>query len=169
MEHFYDKIEGHFNFQNLYSEIANLAKDNYHFVEIGAWHGCSSSYMAVEIINSNKKIQFDVVDCFGDDLYEDFTKNMKPVEKYYKLIRGYSKDISKLYEDSSLDFVFIDGNHDYETVKNDLISWFPKVKNGGIIAGHDFEVKFDGVYKAVKEFFNDEQKTNITCWVFEKK
>jgi predicted O-methyltransferase YrrM len=169
MEHFYNEIQGHFNFQSLYSDIVKWAKDGYHFVEIGAWHGCSSSYMAVEIINSGKKIQFDIVDCFDDELCDDFTKNMKRVENHYKLIRGYSKDVSEQYKNSSLDFVFIDGNHDYETVMDDIKSWFPKIKKGGMIGGHDFEEKFEGVYGAVNEFFKNDYKVNVTSWIHEKK
>ena len=52
------------------------------------------------------------------------------------------------------DFLYIDGNHRYEAVKSDLINYYPRVKKGGIISGHDYE--FEGtpdVKKAVDEFF----------------
>ena len=42
------------------------------------------------------------------------------------------------FDDSSLDFVYIDGNHAYEFVRDDVASWWPKVKPGGILAGHDW-------------------------------
>jgi len=60
-----------------------------------------------------------------------------------------------LYQDHSLDFVFIDANHYYEGVKNDLDAWLPKVKDSGIIAGHDYNpVSWPGVIKAVHEVFD---------------
>lgn len=55
-----------------------------------------------------------------------------------KLIKGYSMDVVKTIEDKSLDFVFIDGNHDFQNVTNDIVEWSKKVKKGGIISGHDF-------------------------------
>jgi len=52
--------------------------------------------------------------------------------------------------DISLDFVFIDAMHTYEAVKEDIRAWFPKIRSGGIVAGHDYS--WDGVKKAVDEF-----------------
>lgn len=51
----------------------------------------------------------------------------------------------------SLDFVYIDGGHDYETVKKDLELYWPRVKIGGLLAGHDY-IREKGVYQAVNEF-----------------
>lgn len=56
----------------------------------------------------------------------------------YKIIRGWSMDALKKFKDESLDFVFIDGNHDYDFLINDLIGWSKKVRKGGIISGHDY-------------------------------
>lgn len=152
MEHIYNKIQGWFDFSSLYDEMVQKAENNSHFVEIGAWKGKSSSYMAVEIANSNKNIRFDCVDTWlgGEEvyekdpdiingsLYETFIQNMKLVEQYYKPIRMTSYDASKLYDDESLDFVFIDGAHDYNNVRLDVLSWLPKVKKGKFIGGHDY-------------------------------
>jgi len=60
--------------------------------------------------------------------------------------------------DEELDFVYIDANHEYEYVKKDLISFYPKVKDGGLIAGHDYDEgdeEKNGVIQAVNEFFKD--------------
>jgi predicted O-methyltransferase YrrM len=53
-----------------------------------------------------------------------------------------------------LDFVYIDANHDYQYVKEDIEAWYPLLKVGGVIGGHDFNWKEDGVIKAVTEFAN---------------
>ncbi len=56
------------------------------------------------------------------------------------------------------DLVFIDGNHEYTQVKEDILSWLPKVRTGGILAGHDYDPSipiFDGVKQAVDEIFGN--------------
>ena len=65
-----------------------------------------------------------------------------------------SDTAAKLFPDGYFDYVYVDGGHDYEVVKNDLMLWLSKVKKGGILAGHDYEslVAWPGVTKAVKEF-----------------
>jgi hypothetical protein len=52
-----------------------------------------------------------------------------------------------------LDFVYIDGNHSYEYVKQDIANYYPLVKQGGVIGGHDYIARHDvGIYRAVTEF-----------------
>lgn len=54
------------------------------------------------------------------------------------LVRKFSMDAVKDFENGSLDFVYIDGNHSFQNVVNDICEWSKKVKAGGIISGHDF-------------------------------
>lgn len=65
-----------------------------------------------------------------------------------------SVDAARFIVDGSLDLVFIDADHSYESVKNDIIAWLPKVRVGGVICGHDYEYKI-GVVQAVEEIFTD--------------
>jgi predicted O-methyltransferase YrrM len=51
-----------------------------------------------------------------------------------------------------VDFVYVDGNHDYSCVKKDIELYFRKLRAGGIICGHDYSSNWDGVIKAVNEF-----------------
>jgi predicted O-methyltransferase YrrM len=165
MKHIDDRIEGWFDFDVLYGNIVYHACDNSHFVEVGAWKGKSTSFLAVEIINSGKKIKLDVVDTWegssehrlenNDELYLEFLKNIEPVRHVVNPIRKKSTEAAKLYEDNSLDFVFIDAAHDYENVKADITSWYPKIKIGGVIAGHDYYESWPEVKMAVNEFFKD--------------
>lgn len=65
-------------------------------------------------------------------------------------VRKVSMDAVKDFPDNSLDFVFIDGNHDFDYVIQDLIEWSKKVRIGGIVAGHDyFNFRNSGVIEAV--------------------
>lgn len=189
LDHYYENIgENFFDYQDLYSEIVELHGDNSHFVEVGSWMGRSSCYMGVEIINSGKKIKFDCVDTFlGSEenlnpsspyftkellqdenwLFNIFINNISKLEGVVTPIRMESSKASKIYDDESLDFVFIDASHDYDSVISDLKNWFPKIKKGGYFAGHDYT--HPPIVKAVHELFNQQEiviKKN--CWVIKK-
>ena len=168
-----------FTFPNLYSQLVKLVNTSAHFVEVGSWKGKSSSYMAVEIANSGKQIKFDCVDTWEgslehqgnsslDNLYNIFIENMKPVEKYYTPIRMKSVDAAKLYKDESLDFVFIDACHEYQCVCDDINAWYPKVKTGFILAGHDYTPGWDGVIRAVNENIKEKIIVDESCWITNK-
>jgi len=69
----------------------------------------------------------------------------------HTLIRKSSYDAAKEV-DIDLDFIFIDGNHTYKHVWQDLSLWIPKIKPGGLIMGHDWRKGFDGVVRAVVDY-----------------
>jgi hypothetical protein len=62
------------------------------------------------------------------------------LDKYpnYAFIKEFSVEASQEFEDSSIDFVFIDGNHSEPYVSQDITAWAPKVRPGGIVSGHDY-------------------------------
>lgn len=64
-------------------------------------------------------------------------------------------EASRMVSDGLLDFVFIDADHSYAAVVDDIARWRPKVKPGGWLGGHDYSPKFPGVIQAVKEAFGD--------------
>lgn len=89
-----------------------------------------------------------------DVLYE-FTKNrLASFGKRFEIIRDVSSSAVTRVS-STVDFVYIDALHTYEGVRDDLINWFPKVRAGGVIGGHDYDhPNFPGVKKAIDEFFS---------------
>ncbi len=180
MEHFYQEIEGWFSFSELYNRVVKKVCNKAHFVEVGGWLGRSAAYMAVEIINSSKNIKFDVVDIwdtskhesyvgimkkYGVTPYEQFIKNLQTVLHVVEPVRMFSADAAKRYADESLDFVYIDADHTYEALKEDIAAWFPKVKQGGILGGHDYCQAFPGVIKIVNEIFKSPNVEEISWWV----
>jgi predicted O-methyltransferase YrrM len=88
-------------------------------------------------------------------------------ERTYKSIRGLSSEAVSQFEDESLDVVFIDLTHTYESVKEDIGLWLPKVKSGGILSGHDYEDSWPGVVKAVDEML-PKRTIMENCWIFRK-
>ncbi len=74
-------------------------------------------------------------------------------------IHDTSTNFSKQVLDEELDFIFVDGDHSYEATLADITNYWPKVKKGGIFAGHD--INLNTVDAAVKEFFKDKAVTVV--------
>lgn len=72
-----------------------------------------------------------------DDFYAAATARLAPYNA--TLIRAASLDAAPRFADGSLDAVFIDGNHHFDFVVRDIIAWAPKVRIGGMVAGHDYK------------------------------
>ena len=165
IEHIYPAIDGWFDFQTFYRQIAEWIPDGGKWVEVGVYSGKSFSFGIIECLNRGKKVDFTAVDMFPEEwiyignkppVREMFDKAMNPLEGHYNVIAGKSTEVARQFSDESLDFVFVDAAHDYDNVKADIIAWLPKVKPGGIMAGHDYEVDYkNGVVKAVDEAFGN--------------
>lgn len=180
MEHFYKSIEGWMNYEETYREAVRITPDGGTIVEVGSFLGRSAAFMAVEIANSGKKIRFVCVDQFtghlGAGLFDGrcstptFHANMKRggVTHLVEAMEMLSVDASKLFEDGSVDFVFIDAAHDYDNVRADLCAWLPKVKHGGVLAGHDYcGANWPMVKVAVQEVLswrNVEERVDGVFW-----
>ncbi len=69
-----------------------------------------------------------------------YDKTIDRMSRYpnYKIIKEFSIDGLKMFEDNSIDFVYIDGNHSEPFVSQDIREWYKKVRPGGILAGHDY-------------------------------
>ena len=70
--------------------------------------------------------------------YSDTMDSISGFEDRGVMIRAASKVASKIFADESLNFVYIDANHAYDYVVEDIELWFPKVKKGGYLCGHDY-------------------------------
>lgn len=75
-----------------------------------------------------------------------------------RIVEGQSLDVAADQLDGTFDFVYIDASHDYRSVSDDLAAWWPKVKAGGVLAGHDYVMRVSSVgqvfevVQAVHEF-----------------
>lgn len=115
-------------------------------VEIGVEVGAYSEVLC----KANPKLKLYAVDAWKPyKTYRDHVDGKK-LERFYEeaktrlapykceVIRAFSMDAVKMFQDESLDFVYIDGNHDFQNVTNDIHEWGKKVRKGGILSGHDF-------------------------------
>lgn len=83
------------------------------------------------------------------------------------LFREFSVKFAEGWGNTLFDFVYIDAKHDYRSVMNDLRAWYPKVKPGGIIAGHDYKnscvrKNLVEVKRAVDNFFYGLETVEVT-------
>lgn len=70
--------------------------------------------------------------------YMETMKNISGTEDRGIMIRATSKEASIMFMDETIDFIYIDANHAYDYVKEDINFWYPKLKKGGMFAGHDY-------------------------------
>jgi hypothetical protein len=95
-----------------------------------------------------------------DNQYETFKQEMAD-KPFVKICRGYSLDVVKEFPDNYFDFVYIDADHTYKGISQDILAWYPKVKSGGFFGGHDYKRRFArtkdgwikfGIIQAVDDF-----------------
>ena len=127
--------------------VEGLINDNKYknIAEIGVFECQTANYIVTNCFIDN----YLLVDVANNDFIKTIVDNNINV----KFINDYSSKASEKIEDGSLDLVFIDANHEYDCIKEDIALWTPKVRKGGIISGHDYGPAHPGVMKAVREYF----------------
>ena len=86
-------------------------------------------------------------------------KRLSPFIDKVSFIYDKSEKFALTLEDDSLDFLFIDGDHSYEATLKDMQMYWPKVKSGGLFAGHDANLA--SVDAAIREFFKDKKVERV--------
>jgi hypothetical protein len=133
--------------------------------EIGVWKGVHAKILQNQL--DIEKVY--LIDPY--DAYEDYEESKSEIEKmrdakktaYNRLepydniewVESYSHQAAQQI-DEQLDYVYIDGNHEYDYVKRDIELFYELVKPDGIVAGHDFSTSWPGVIRAVMEFSDEE-------------
>lgn len=169
----YKDIPGYCDFHDFYKWAFDQLPEKGTFVEVGVFMGHSVAYMATLAEKARKKINVVAVDTFEGShehrlkgitgFYDQFMSNILACKfNYIDLIAVTPNEAAAI--DGPVDFVYIDAAHDYESVKADIAAWWPKVKPGGILAGHDYCEAWPGVKKAVDEAFPNRQLTSKSVW-----
>ena len=138
--------------QFLYNNHLSENKE-YKMIEIGSYMGEStmmfaSSNLFKEIYtiepfkNVDGKIEeFNQKNDYNwDTIYNEFQTNTRFFDNII-LHKDFSYNVADKFEDKSMDFIYIDGDHSYEAVKRDLEMYLPKLKDNGVIGGHDYNKK----------------------------
>ncbi len=168
----YTDIPNHFSFSDVYDRLVAEGPAEGVFVEVGTWLGCSVAYLASRIKASGKALALCAVDNFtgqgssdliraevlqlGGSFFDLFCQNIRRcgIADYVTPVLSESWDAAKRFPDHSVAAVFIDASHTYANVKRDILAWLPKIADGGVIAGHDYDAAHPGVIRAVTEVFS---------------
>ncbi|MBP9777787.1 MAG: class I SAM-dependent methyltransferase [Rickettsiaceae bacterium] len=115
--------------------------------------GVSACENAIRIINKSQPKELHLIDVWQDfttkggdykvrsqSAWEQCYRRAKSLEETpgVKVHRLFSVDAAKLFPNHYFDWVYIDAGHSYESCISDLECWYPKVKVGGFLAGHDY-------------------------------
>ncbi len=159
------EIEGWMDFDEL-DFLFDVAAGCHTVVEIGCFQGRSTVAIMAGLRQRGGFGNLFVVDLFdgrGTSRSNEFGRGELRSRFYSNLMeRGLSpfdiiaadsgdRKTASVFADKSVDLIFVDGSHDYESVKRDLDVWAPKVSVGGIICGHDYHPGTPGVVRAVDE------------------
>ena len=164
-----------------YPLLARLPKEECTAAEIGVW----KCYLSKTVLAKHSKLILTLVDPWKEvtipEGRQKLNLDQNDLDKMYdfalslnikypgrcNVIRDYSVNAANTVEDVSLDLVFIDGDHSYNGVIQDIEAWRNKVKPGGWLGGHDYGPRFPGVIGAVNETFgsNVELDTDDTWWI----
>ena len=175
-----------------FETLLDLIKENDYkkYLEIGLGAGTTMAYLMNHI--KDPEVFF-----YGIDPYkaygglhkrglkfkqEAFDANKRRVENLFwsnkrsKFYNIFAHDATERFPDNFFDIIFIDGNHTYGYVLQDLKDWYPKLREGGTFAGHDYYSKVGHHYycvtKAVEEFAKSINKNVLTApdhvWYFKK-
>jgi predicted O-methyltransferase YrrM len=130
------------------------AKKHHIIVEIGSWAGRSTHALCSGCPGMVYAVDSWVTPIFGLDpqeAYMEFLGNMRPFLNL-QILKMDSLKAASAFPSASIDMVFIDGCHEYLAVKADILTWKPKIRPDGLLAGHDYNPKsYPGVVQAVKE------------------
>lgn len=100
-----------------------------------------------------------------DKIYKGVIDKTRFALSRREMMRMESVQAADYFQPASFDFVFIDGDHQYEGCRADIRAWLPKVRAQGFLGGHDFS--YAGVERAVRDEFDDNFERDIgdTWWV----
>jgi hypothetical protein len=155
--------------KNLVNDLPN----KFSMVEIGCYAGESTNIF----LNSGKISKFYAIDPWVSG-YDDndlaSNSDLKLAEKEFDKVISKFNNVVKLKDfstnailkvDELVDFVYIDANHNYDSVINDINLWKNKIKPNGFIGGHDYGTKHIGVTKAVDELFKIKKIYCDSSWL----
>jgi len=169
------------NVDKIHKEILEVKKNNHHRdhffpllidkmnLKVGVEIGVDKATFSQHILNRSKIEKYYCVDTWQDNFgsgfkpdyfakdgnvrFNEASSNLKDHIDRVMMMRMNSMEAVSKFEDNSLDFCYIDGDHSLEGIYEDVVHWTPKVKIGGIIAGHDYK---DGKNSGINNFFGEQ-------------
>ncbi len=149
-----------------------VSRQGMNICEIGSWKGWSTAHLA-QVAQENNGI-VDCVDTWKGsngyqgkgqvhqeglviDILRIFRGNMETLG-FGKIVQPFpckSLEAVDYFHDGEFDLIYIDADHNYQSIYADIMAWLPKVRSGGILCGHDCEVKYSQLSPAIRRSLND--------------
>lgn len=98
------------------------------------------------------------------DAKAETIRRIAPYAERCRVLACCSDQAAWLFDDKTQHLIFVDGDHSLEAVRNDIMAWKPKVIDGGILCGHDYQRWQRGVRRAVDELVPDRSLWNGGVW-----
>lgn len=153
-------VQGWFDFAHIYRRMVDEVRDGGTIIELGVWKGKSLCYLADCARRSGKNIRIIGIDSFKHDQWDGYSTiqrmdrekgELRSVEQQCRdnlarlgllerveIVKSDCIEAAKLFADGSVDFLFVDDNHESEHVKRELPAWLPKMRLPTWMAGHDY-------------------------------
>jgi predicted O-methyltransferase YrrM len=164
-------------------DIVHLAlKEKMMVVEVGSWTGHSTSVLAESVMSHGGHV-YAVDHWRGNegvvhhgiaekvDMFHVFKHNMMVLGVWSAInpLVMSSRDAVNIFADGILDLVFIDADHRYDYIKEDIALWLPKIKAGGILCGHDSEGYYSKYPEETKQLIdnhiNEDYVSHMHCGI----
>ncbi|KAL7537419.1 hypothetical protein ACHAXR_007809 [Thalassiosira sp. AJA248-18] len=106
---------------------------------LSRWHNCTE-YHLVDLWGylENYIDRSNIDQAQQDNHYADAMERVQPWKEKVHVCKNYTSNCASKYEDEYFDFIYVDARHDFKGVWEDLVNYWPKLKKGGILAGHDY-------------------------------
>ncbi|CAE7374233.1 unnamed protein product [Symbiodinium natans] len=140
-----------------------LGDRDLNMAEIGVWYGDVSAHLLAEFQNLHMLL-VDPYHLRAEGVAEDQpqglpvealdigTRRTQPFRYRATHLLQHSVEAAGWVSRNSMDIVYVDGDHSYEGVASDLNAWWPILRDGGAMVGHDYTITWPGVVRAVNEF-----------------
>lgn len=166
-------LDPHNSVRGLYNLVEKYVKPNFVMAEIGSFHGVSTMLFAMfaktvysidcydYVVPPTGRIpSHDQLFVEAEKIFLERTSNISNIVK----IKETSVAASKKFEDQSLDLVYIDAEHDYNSVSQDVSVWKHKVKNGGVLCGHDWTLPHIFTILSEQSLLNELELYSDSSW-----
>jgi len=149
--------------------LAHRAQNCSHIIEVGSLQGRSTLAML-----ANSTAHLWCVDVWGGkggtrkDDFHKFLSNTRGYADRITILHIHSHEgaiaLRNTHGEGFFDMIFIDGGHDYETVRGDILGYRPLLREGGLLCGHDYSRNFPGVRQAVDELLGVPNRGAGSIW-----
>ena len=121
-------------------------------------NGYSPEYYAIDIFTGSEELQDEIKEKYNGSTLDIFKENLEKNNntEYVTIIQNTTHNASKNFPDEYFDFIYVDADHEYESVRQDIFDWYPKLKFNRYFAGDDYgPYGWDSVTRAVDSIFPD--------------